>query len=77
MQVQFNQPVTIGKNTYGKGQHAVPDLDVKDNWFFDALVKDGSAVVLRHADAPESVSEVIPVDHTDVPDLKPAGKKAK
>jgi len=39
MQVQFNRPVTLGKNTYGKGQHAVPDEDVKDNWFFDALVK--------------------------------------
>jgi hypothetical protein len=47
MQVQFNKPVTIGANTYGKGQHEVPAADLKDNWFFDALVKEGSAVVLR------------------------------
>jgi hypothetical protein len=47
MQVQFNKPVTIGTHTYGKGQHEVPAADVKDNWFFDALVKEGSAVVLR------------------------------
>lgn len=57
MQVQFNKPVTIGAHTYGKGQHEVPAADVKDNWFFDALVKEGSAVVLR-AEEGEAVGEV-------------------
>lgn len=57
MQVQFNKPVTIGAHTYGKGQHEVPAADVKDNWFFDALVKEGSAVVLR-AEEGEAVAEV-------------------
>ena len=57
MQVQFNKPVTIGANTYGKGQHEVPAADVKDNWFFDALVKEGSAVVLR-AEEGEAQGEV-------------------
>lgn len=47
MQVEFNKPVTIGENTYTKGQHEVPESDAKDNWFFDALVKEGSAVVLQ------------------------------
>jgi hypothetical protein len=46
MQVQFNKPVTLGKQTYGKGQHAVPAEDAK-GWFFDALVADGSVVILR------------------------------
>jgi len=46
MQVQFNRPVTISGVTYGKGQHAVPD-EVKGDWFFEALVKDGDVVVLR------------------------------
>ena len=57
MQVQFNKPVTIGAHTYGKGQHEVAAADVKDNWFFDALVKEGSAVVLR-AEEREAVAEV-------------------
>jgi len=57
MQVQFNKPVTIGAHTYGKGQHEVPAADVKDNWFFDALVKEGSAVVLR-AEEGEAQDEV-------------------
>lgn len=52
MQIQFNQPVTLGQNTYGKGQHAVPSSEAS-GWFFDALVKEGSVVVLR-AD-PENV----------------------
>ena len=50
MQVQFNRPVSINGNTYGKGQHDVPAQDTKDNWFFDALVKDGDAVLLRLAE---------------------------
>lgn len=52
MQVQFNKPVTLGKTTYGKGQHSVPEDDAK-GWFFDALVKDGSAIVLR--DEPKKI----------------------
>ena len=46
MQVQFNRPVTLGKSTYGAGTHDVPEEEMKD-WFFDALVKDGSVVVLE------------------------------
>lgn len=57
MQVQFNKPVTIGAHTYGKGQHEVAADDVKNNWFFDALVEEGSAVVLRAEDAPVETTE--------------------
>jgi hypothetical protein len=87
MQVQFNRPVTIGKETYGKGQHSVPDEDVKDNWFFDALVKEGSAVVLRQDDAAEEVPEAAPEAQAEAPAeaeaqaeapaAKPTGKKGK
>lgn len=58
MQVQFNRPVTIGGVTYGKGQHAVPD-EVKGDWFFEALVKDGNAVVLRADDPVESAAPAV------------------
>jgi len=57
MQVEFSKPVTIGENTYTKGQHEVPESDAKDNWFFDALVKDGSAVVLQDEDAAQVPTE--------------------
>lgn len=62
MQVQFNKPVTIGENTYGKGVHEVPAADTKDNWFFDALVAEGSAIVLRGEEpaAEESAAEDAP-----------------
>lgn len=79
MQVQFNKPVTIGAHTYGKGQHEVPAADVKDNWFFDALVKDGSAVVLR-AEEEEAQGEVAndapaAAEHSeDAPAAKAKGK---
>ena len=86
MQVQFNRPVTIGKETYGKGQHSVPDEDVKDNWFFDALVKEGSAVVLRQDDAAEEApaeaeaQAEAPAEaeaQAEAPAAKPTGKKGK
>lgn len=91
MQVQFNRPVTLGKNTYGKGQHAVPDEDIKDNWFFDALVKEGNAVVLRQDEAAEEASEAAPEAapeaqvevpaeveaQVEVPAAKTTGKKGK
>lgn len=82
MQVQFNKPVTIGENTYGKGQYEVPAPDAKDNWFFDALVKEGSAVILR-ADEGEAMAEVAidapkAAEHSvAAPAAKLAGKKAK
>lgn len=57
MQVEFSKPVTIGENTYTKGQHEVPESDAKDNWFFDALVKEGSAVVLQDEDAAQVPTE--------------------
>ena len=48
MQVQFNRPVTLGNSTYGAGTHDVPPEDIDaSKWFFDALVKDGSVVVLE------------------------------
>jgi hypothetical protein len=62
MQVQFNRPATISGVTYGKGQHAVPD-EARGDWFFNALVKDGDAVVLR-ADypAPAAAPAVVEAD---------------
>lgn len=57
MQVQFNRPVTINRVTYGKGVHEVPANDVKDNWFFNGLVNDGDAVVLREESAQEAEAE--------------------
>ena len=50
MQVQFNKPVTLGGDTFGKGQHNV-SAEFKKDWFFNALLKDGDAVILRE-DAP-------------------------
>lgn len=70
MQVQFKRPVTIGKETYGKGVHNIPGADVEGNWFFDALVKDGDAVVLRK-DEEQSASAV------EADAKKPAAKKGK
>lgn len=81
MQVQFNRPVTIGKETYGKGQHSVPDEDVKDNWFFGALVKEGSAVVLRQdEDVEAQAAAEAPAEaeaQAEAPAAKPTGKKGK
>ena len=70
MQVQFNRPVTIGKETYGKGVHNVPDADVTDNWFFDGLVKEGNAIVLRK-------DEDQPAPAVEAEVKKPAAKKGK
>lgn len=61
MQVQFNRPVTIAGITYGKGLHSVPDADVSGNWFFDALVKDGDAVIMRKDEPAEVAAEEKPV----------------
>lgn len=55
MQVQINKPVTLGANTYGKGQHTILADEAK-GWFFDALVKDGSIVVLRAEEKPAEVA---------------------
>jgi hypothetical protein len=46
MQLQFNKPITLGTETYGKGQHTVFN-DAAKGWFFDALVEAGDIVVLR------------------------------
>ena len=74
MQVQFNRPVTLGKHTYGKGQHAVPADEAK-GWFWDALLKDGSAVVLRE-DAP-ATKEPIVAPASDLPVEKQQRKPRK
>lgn len=58
MQVQFKKPVTLGKSTYGKGTHDVPVEETRNNWFFDALVKDGSLIVLRDTDTDAATEEV-------------------
>ena len=55
MQVQINKPVTLGSTTYGKGQHTIPAEDAK-GWFFDALVQEGSIVVLRADEKPVQVT---------------------
>jgi hypothetical protein len=65
MQVQFNHPVTFGEETYGKGQHSVPDA-LADDWYFKAMQEDGNAVVLREAEEAEAEAEA-----------KPAAKKGK
>lgn len=70
MQVQFKRPVTIGRETYGKGVHNVPEAEVKDNWFFDALVKEGNAIVLRK-------DEEQPATTVEAEAKKPAAKKGK
>lgn len=76
MQVQFNKPVTIGANTYGKGQHEVPAADVKDNWFFDALVAEGSAVVLREGEAAAAEEQTAAEEQADAP-AKTSKKQSK
>lgn len=79
MQVQFKKPVTIGTATYGKGVHEVPEADVKDNWFFDALVEEGSAIVLRD-EAGEAVGEATnaaPASQEHSEDAAPKAKKTK
>jgi hypothetical protein len=55
MQVQINKPVTLGSTTYGKGQHTLSAEDAK-GWFFDALVQEGSIVVLRAEEKPAQVA---------------------
>ena len=60
MQVLFNHPVTLKvgtpeEQTFGKGQHDVPDALVKDNWYFDAMVQEGNAIILRGTVKPEIV----------------------
>lgn len=79
MQVQFNKPVTIGANTYGKGVHEVAAADVKDNWFFDALVAEGSAVVLRDEEVAAkevAAEEVAAEEQADAP-AKTSKSKSK
>lgn len=79
MQVQFNKPVTIGNATYGKGVHNVPAADVKDNWFFDALVKEGSAVVLRDEaeEAQDEASNAAPASQEHSEDAAAPAKSGK
>lgn len=79
MQVQFKKPVTIGTATYGKGVHEVPEADTKDNWFFDALVEEGSAIVLRNeaGEAQGEASIAVPAsqEHSEeAPAAKAKGK---
>lgn len=78
MQVQFNRPVTIDDVTYGKGVHDVPS-SLKEHWFFQAMLSDESALVLRE-DEPEKEPEKEP----DAPSIgplegtpKPTGGKKK
>lgn len=51
MKIQFNVPVTLNaedgsKATFGKGLHDV-DSKFANDWYLQAMEKDGSAVVLR------------------------------
>ena len=55
MHVQFFKPVKIGSFTYGVGVHNVPPDDTNNNWFFDALVADGHAVILRGKEPEEKL----------------------
>jgi len=67
MKIQFNVPVTLNaedgsKATFGKGLHDV-DPKFANDWYLQAMEKDGSAVVLREekeveALNPKDVSEM-------------------
>ena len=59
---QFHKPVTLGKRTYGRGAHDVPE-DAARGWFFDALLADGSIVPVEPAKKPQEAAnepEAIP-----------------
>lgn len=71
MQIQFNIPVSLGGRTYGKGQHSVPTEDAH-GWFFDGLVKEGKAVVLRE----DVVDPVVEPVVTPAPKRRRAKAKA-
>lgn len=63
-QVQFNRPVTLTNEageqaTFGKGTHPVDESFCK-GWYFEALTKEGDALVL--ADAEEEEPEVDVLD---------------
>lgn len=53
---QFHKPVTLGKRTYGRGAHDVPE-DVARGWFFDALLADGSIVPVEPAKKPQEAAK--------------------
>lgn len=58
MKIQFNVPVTLNaedgsKATFGKGLHDV-DSKFANDWYLQAMEKDGSAVVLREEKEVES-----------------------
>jgi len=51
MKIQFNSPTTLSakdgsQETFGKGLHSV-DPKFADDWYLQAMVKDGSAIVMR------------------------------
>ena len=83
MLFQFFRPVTLGKKTYGRGVHDVPDADAR-GWFFDALRADGSIVPVGAAKKPQqepakaTVTEA-PADVTEAPETaeKPAKRARK
>jgi len=59
MHAQVNKPVTLGKSTYGRGQHDIP-ADEAQGWFFDALVSAGDIVILRPDNPPvEDITEPV------------------
>lgn len=60
MQVQLNCPVSLGGKTYGTGQHSIPEKDAC-GWFFEGLVAEGKAVVLRVEGVVNTPAEVKPV----------------
>lgn len=79
MQIQFNVPVSLGKQCYGKGQHTVPADDAK-GWFFDGLVAEGKAVILRYDVASEPKDDLPPIEIQLKPvevQRKPRGRKPK
>lgn len=46
MQVQFKYPRKLGKHTYQKGIHEVPD-EFADDWFFKAQVEAKDCVIIE------------------------------
>lgn len=72
---QFHKPVTLGKRTYGRGAHDVPE-DAARGWFFDALLADGSIVPVEPAKKPqETVKEAGEDSHAPVTAEKPRKRK--
>lgn len=87
MLISLKIPVSLNAKDYSKGTHTVPD-ELSKHWFFQALVKDGSAKILEIAPDPilteieEANSAALDSEFEDdlgldLEEEKPKGKKKK